>query len=46
MAVIVFCPPSFVHPAWLAVQEEAPQIPQVDSQPRVLQQHMYMLITE
>ena len=31
MAAIAFCPPSFVRPAWLAVQQEAPQIPQVDS---------------
>ena len=31
MAAIAFCPPSFVRPAWLAVQQEAPHIPQVDS---------------
>ena len=28
MAVIAFCPPSFVHPAWLAVQQEAPHFQQ------------------
>ena len=31
VAAIAFCPPSFVRPAWLGVQEEAPLIPQVDS---------------
>ena len=31
MAAIAFCSPSFVHPAWLGVQQEAPQILQVDS---------------
>ena len=31
MAVIAFCPSSFVCPAWLGVQQEAPQIPPVDS---------------
>ena len=31
MAAIAFCPPSFVCPAWLAVKQEDPQIPQVDS---------------
>ena len=31
MAGIAFSPPPFVHPAWLGVQQEAPQIPQVDS---------------
>ena len=30
MAVIAFCPPSFGSTAWLGVQREAPQIPQVD----------------
>ena len=31
MAAIAFCPPAFVRPAWLGVQQEAPQIPNVDS---------------
>ena len=31
MTAIAFCPPVFVRPAWLGVQQEAPQIPHVDS---------------
>ena len=31
MTAIAFCPPSFVCPVWLGVQQEAPQVPQVDS---------------
>ena len=30
MAAVSFCPPTFVRPAWLAVQQEAPNLPQVD----------------
>ena len=30
MAAIAFCPPAFVRPAWMSVQQEAPQIARVD----------------
>ncbi len=30
MAAVAFCAPAFVRTAWLGVQQEAPQIPQVD----------------
>ncbi len=30
MAAVAFCPPAFVRTAWLGVQQQAPQIPQVD----------------
>ena len=30
MAAVAFCPPQFVRPAWLAVQQEVPNIPNAD----------------
>ena len=30
MAAVSFCPPTFVRPAWLAVQQDAQNLPQVD----------------
>lgn len=30
MATVAFCPPTFVCVAWLAVQQEAPDVLQVD----------------
>ncbi len=30
MGAIAFCPPAFVRPAWISVQQEAPQLPRVD----------------
>ena len=32
MGAITFCPPAFVQPAWISVQQEAPQLPRVDEQ--------------
>ena len=30
MAAVAFCPLTYVRPAWLAIQQSAPNIPRVD----------------
>ena len=36
MASVAFCPLTYVRPAWLAIQQQAPNIPRVDELVRAM----------